>query len=109
MHYAFFIFSLVLLLVVVLFLPETSHPGSRGVDKSNTRGLVWLNFFKSFWILQSPNIMSMVRPISFVCPDRVTVLIRLDRQYQGPLSLRQITVQIQVNLHNAGSDLILVP
>lgn len=61
MHYAFFVAALILLIVVAFLLPETSHPGARGVEKAGpVRGLVWLNPFKSFWLLQSPNLMATV-------------------------------------------------
>lgn len=50
----------VMLLVVLAFLPETSHPGTRGVDKmiekDGKSGWVWLNPFKAIALLRSPNV-----------------------------------------------------
>ncbi|KAK0227603.1 MFS general substrate transporter [Armillaria fumosa] len=51
--------------LMFFFLPETTHPGSRGVDKmreadgalSKRRKWVWLNPFASLTLLRSPNLM----------------------------------------------------
>ncbi|KAK0463404.1 MFS general substrate transporter [Armillaria novae-zelandiae] len=51
--------------LMFLFLPETSHPGSRGIDKMReadgalSKGWkwVWLNPFASLALLRSPNLM----------------------------------------------------
>ncbi len=60
--------GLLTFLLLFTFLPETSHPGSRGIDKyraklgdSNGFKWVWLNPFASFAILRSPNILLVVR------------------------------------------------
>ena len=72
--------GLVVLLLILFFVPETSHPGERGIDKANEAflalnpadgseseprrrkglGLVFLNPFWNFWLLRSPNIMAIV-------------------------------------------------
>ncbi|KAI0081509.1 MFS general substrate transporter [Panus rudis PR-1116 ss-1] len=50
----------VMWLVTFLLLPETTHPGTRGVDKliesEGKAKWVWLNPFRSLWLFQSPNI-----------------------------------------------------
>ncbi|THV06868.1 MFS general substrate transporter [Dendrothele bispora CBS 962.96] len=63
-------FGLIILLLVAAFLPETSIPGTRGIDKRRQRlhalgksedeverelgGFVWLNPFKPLLLLRSP-------------------------------------------------------
>ncbi|KAF8916710.1 major facilitator superfamily domain-containing protein [Mucidula mucida] len=56
--------GLLTFLLLFTFLPETSHPESRGIDKyraklgdSNGFKWVWLNPFASIAILRSPNIL----------------------------------------------------
>ncbi|TCD62516.1 hypothetical protein EIP91_006790 [Steccherinum ochraceum] len=58
MQLALCIAGLVTLTLVSLFLPETSHPGSRGVDKleDGKPRWVWLNPFKGLALLRSPNV-----------------------------------------------------
>lgn len=47
------------------YLPETSHPGTRGLDKlkPTDRKWVWMNPFASLGILRSPNLALVVSPI----------------------------------------------
>ena len=62
--------GLVGLTCVVVFLPETSHPGSRGVDKlaydllGTRRPTRWklefINPFGALWLLRSPVLMAVV-------------------------------------------------
>ncbi|KZP06003.1 MFS general substrate transporter [Athelia psychrophila] len=47
---------------VWLFLPETSHPGTRGIDQLRAmrrRGLVWVNPLACLWLLRSPNLLAV--------------------------------------------------
>lgn len=57
-------------LLVVLFLSETSHPQTRGIDKyieslkqsrEPRRRFIWLNPLSSLWLLRSPNLLAVVR------------------------------------------------
>jgi hypothetical protein len=52
-------------LLLYVGLPETSHPGTRGVDKEfgGKFKWVWLNPFKSLWFLRSPNLLALVRQL----------------------------------------------
>ncbi|CAL1703106.1 unnamed protein product [Somion occarium] len=63
-------FGFVMLLVTFFWLPETSHPGTRGVDKliqvEGKPKWVWLNPFTSLAILQSPNITLLALATAFV-------------------------------------------
>jgi hypothetical protein len=49
------------------FLPETSHPGSRGVDKLELGARKWvvLNPLKSLGLLRSPNLFAVTLVASF--------------------------------------------
>lgn len=70
-------------LAVWFFLPETSHPGARGIDQLHEsiasddiggkgmgglrrRGVVWINPLASLWLLRSPNLFAVVRLIFHV-------------------------------------------
>ena len=51
--------------IVILFLPETSHPNKRGVDNLDPGQLpkwrpVILNPLQPFWLLRSPNVLILV-------------------------------------------------
>ncbi|KZT09415.1 MFS general substrate transporter [Laetiporus sulphureus 93-53] len=67
MQYALFVTGLIAIALMFRYLPETSHPGTRGVDKlasasecsSKRVGWVWLNPFSSMALLRSPNILAM--------------------------------------------------
>lgn len=43
-------------------MPDTSHPGTRGVDKEFDGEFkwVWLNPFKCLWYMRSPNLLALV-------------------------------------------------
>ena len=43
-------------------MPDTSHPGTRGIDKEfdGKSKWVWLNPFKCLWFMRSPNLLAMV-------------------------------------------------
>ena len=43
-------------------MPDTSHPGARGVDKElgGEFKWVWLNPFKCLWYMRSPNLLALV-------------------------------------------------
>ena len=60
-------FGLFMLLLTMVFLPETSHPGARGVDKlieaEGRPRWVWLNPFGCLSLLRSPNIILLVSDI----------------------------------------------
>lgn len=53
-------------LAVFFLLPETSHPGTRGMDKLRAtcpnRMFVFVNPFKPLTLLRSPNILAVVGP-----------------------------------------------
>jgi hypothetical protein len=58
--------ALIFLSILFLF-PETSHPGTRGIDKlqptsteAKPRSLIFINPFKSLLLLRSPNLLAVV-------------------------------------------------
>ncbi|KAF9009715.1 major facilitator superfamily domain-containing protein [Cyathus striatus] len=64
MQYSLGVCGLVSFIFMLLFLPETSHPGSREVDKLVTTGKhiprwrpVLLNPLRPLWLLRSPNLL----------------------------------------------------
>ncbi len=80
LQWGFLIYGLTLLISLALWLPETSHPGSLGFEKTlNDQNQyqnpeepqctlsrrkwrwVWLNPFSSLGLLRSPNLMLVVR------------------------------------------------
>jgi hypothetical protein len=51
---------------ILVLLPETSHPGTRGVDKliratNGAKKYALVNPLKSLWLLRSPNLLAVVR------------------------------------------------
>ena len=56
-------------ILTAIFQPETSHPGTRGIDRQiNSEGRpkwVWLNPLTNLALLRSPNVLLVVRCISF--------------------------------------------
>ncbi|OCH87265.1 MFS general substrate transporter [Obba rivulosa] len=62
MQYVLFANGLAALVAVALFLPETSHPGTRGVDKvaeTGRRTWVWLNPFRCLALLRAPTMAAI--------------------------------------------------
>ena len=54
---------MVQLLLLVFFIPETAHPGTRGIDKAqgSRKLVVFINPFRCIKFLRSPNITAVVR------------------------------------------------
>lgn len=54
--------ALLTYLLMYFGMPETSHPGTRGVDKmfGGKSKWVWLNPFKCLWFMRSPNLFALV-------------------------------------------------
>lgn len=53
--------ALLTYLLMYFGMPETSHPGTRGVDKElgGKFKWVWLNPFKCLWYMRSPNLLAL--------------------------------------------------
>lgn len=59
--------TLIALAGMLLFFPETSHPGARGIDKWRQQAavgmrfkFVWVNPLSALWLLKSPNLLAVV-------------------------------------------------
>lgn len=64
MQYVLFISAVLTYIPIVLSLPETSHPGARGIDKiaeDEKSNFVFLNPLGCYWLLRSPNLFAVVR------------------------------------------------
>ncbi|KLO19712.1 MFS general substrate transporter [Schizopora paradoxa] len=63
MQFALFLSGILALALILLLLPETSHPGTRGIDKEHESGRyskwVWLNPLSGLALLRSPNLMAV--------------------------------------------------
>lgn len=53
--------ALLTYLLMYAGMPETSHPGTRGIDKEfgGKFKWVWLNPFKCLWYMRSPNLLAL--------------------------------------------------
>ena len=70
MQYALFLAGFLAFTLMFFLLPETSHPGSRGIDRrfgASTPGTskifrtwVWLNPLSGLALLRSPNLLAVV-------------------------------------------------
>ena len=76
MQFALLVCGLLAFLAIFFFLPETSHPLTRGIDKARmmeessldregSQGRkkwkwVWVNPLASLWLLRSPNLLAVV-------------------------------------------------
>lgn len=66
MQYALGLFGLIAFLAVIVLLPDTTHPGTKGIEKyisvtGSTRKLFWVNPLSSLELLRSPNLLATVR------------------------------------------------
>jgi hypothetical protein len=83
MQFALLACGILSFLVVLFFLPETSHPQTRGIDKAmmieesssggeggrgrSGRKWVWVNPLASLWLLRSPNLLAVVSAFNAAC------------------------------------------
>jgi len=67
--------SLLTFVLMYVGMPETSHPGTRGVDKQFDGEFkwVWLNPFRCLWFMRSPNLLAMVSPYQVSAGLQTTV------------------------------------
>jgi hypothetical protein len=63
LHYSIGAWGLLEMLFIYLSFPETSHPGTLGIDKLPSRRRIhikWINPLNSLWLLRSPNLFAVV-------------------------------------------------
>ncbi|KAG1718412.1 major facilitator superfamily domain-containing protein [Suillus lakei] len=61
LHYSIGAWGLLEMLLIYLLFPETSHPGTLGIDKLMHRRwihITWVNPLSSLWLLRSPNLFA---------------------------------------------------
>ncbi|KAA1475901.1 MFS general substrate transporter [Dentipellis sp. KUC8613] len=77
MQFALFVAAIIAYLLMFFFLPETSQPHARGVDKLDRWRWVWLNPFRSMMWFRSPNLLLLCLVGSFVLITDYVLLIPL--------------------------------
>ncbi|KAG1808327.1 major facilitator superfamily domain-containing protein [Suillus variegatus] len=63
LHYSIGAWGLLEMLFIYLSFPETSHPGTLGIDKLPSRRpihITWINPLSSLWLLRSPNLFAVM-------------------------------------------------
>lgn len=73
MQAALGIMGITIFIAILFFLPETSHPGARGIDKlraklmeagaSSSRIIVFVNPCRPLALMRSPNVLAVVRTL----------------------------------------------
>ena len=76
MHGILGLLGLIAFTTIYYLFPETSQPGSRGIDKmkaehGSSRPFVFINPLRSLWLLRSPIMLLIVRSL-FTPRDTVT-------------------------------------
>ncbi|KAG2073410.1 MFS general substrate transporter [Suillus decipiens] len=62
LHYSLAAWGLLELLLIYVSFPETSHPGTLGIDKITHKRwihITWVNPLSSLWLLRSPNLFAV--------------------------------------------------
>ncbi|KIK92690.1 hypothetical protein PAXRUDRAFT_560563 [Paxillus rubicundulus Ve08.2h10] len=79
LHVALGAWGLLQMVLIHMFLPETAHPHTRGVDKMgySRRTVVWVNPFSSLGLLRSPNIMAVTLANTFTLVSEYVLLMPL--------------------------------
>ncbi|KAG0701554.1 major facilitator superfamily domain-containing protein [Suillus ampliporus] len=80
LHYSLGAWGLLEMLLIYLSLPETSHPGTMGIDKITRRRwihLTWVNPLSSLWLLRSPNLFAVMLASSLVLISDYVLLVPL--------------------------------
>ncbi|KAI0344938.1 MFS general substrate transporter [Trametopsis cervina] len=79
MQFGLSVYSLICVIAVYFFLPETSQPGSRGIEKAREKGenprFVLLNPLRGLLLLKSPNILFIALVCSFAVMADFTLIV----------------------------------
>jgi predicted MFS family arabinose efflux permease len=68
LHYSLGAWGLLEMFLIYLSLPETSHPGTTGIEKVARRRrlhIAWVNPLSSLWLIRSPNLFVTVSGFSY--------------------------------------------
>lgn len=80
LHYSLAAWGLLELLLIYLSFPETSHPGTLGIDKITRRKWIrisYVNPLDSLWLLRSPNLFAVMLASSLALISDYVLLIPL--------------------------------
>ncbi|KAG2744937.1 MFS general substrate transporter [Suillus brevipes Sb2] len=80
LHYSLAAWGLLQLLLVYIWFPETSHPGTLGIDKLTRRRwihITWVNPISSLWLLRSPNLFAVMLASTLVLITDYVLLVPL--------------------------------
>ncbi|OAX33670.1 MFS general substrate transporter [Rhizopogon vinicolor AM-OR11-026] len=80
LHYSLATWGLFEMLLIYLSFPETSHPGSMGIEKVTHRRrfhFAWVNPLSSLWLLRSPNLFTTMLASSLVLVSDYVLLVPL--------------------------------
>ncbi|KAG1749470.1 major facilitator superfamily domain-containing protein [Suillus lakei] len=80
LHYSLAAWGLLEMLLIYLSFPETSHPGTLGIDKLKRRRwihITWVNPLGSLWLLRSPNLFAVMLASTLVLITDYILLVPL--------------------------------
>ncbi|KAG1749487.1 MFS general substrate transporter [Suillus lakei] len=80
LHYSIGALGLLEMLLVYLSFPETSHPGTLGIDKLQHKRwihITWVNPLSSLWLLRSPNLFAVTLASALVLISDFVLLVPL--------------------------------
>lgn len=80
LHYSLAALSLLELLLIYVSFPETSHPGTMGIDKLKRRRWIHItlvNPLSCLWLLRSPNLFAVMLASSLVLISDYVLLVPL--------------------------------
>ncbi|KAG2098539.1 major facilitator superfamily domain-containing protein [Suillus cothurnatus] len=80
LHYSLAAWGLLELFLVYLSFPETSHPGTLGIDKLTRKRwihITWVNPLSSLWLLRSPNLFAVMIASTLVLLTDFVLLVPL--------------------------------
>jgi MFS family permease len=80
LHYSLAAWGLLELLLIYLWFPETSHPGTLGIDRLTRRRwihITWVNPISSLWLLRSPNLFAVMLASTLVLLTDYVLLVPL--------------------------------
>ncbi|KAG1749493.1 MFS general substrate transporter [Suillus lakei] len=80
LHYSLAAWGLLEMLLIYLSFPETSHPGTLGINKLTRRRwfhITWVNPLSSLWLLRSPNLFAVMLASSLALISNYVLLVPL--------------------------------
>ncbi|OJA17890.1 hypothetical protein AZE42_08679 [Rhizopogon vesiculosus] len=78
LHYSLAVWGLLEMLLIYISFPETSHPGTMGIEKIMHRRkchIIWVNPLSSLWLLRSPNLFATTLASGFILLSDYVLLV----------------------------------